>query len=85
LVIGIDPKIMSDSVDGGTEGHFGLSGMRERARVIGGKLTVCSALDSRTEAELSIPASRAYAHGSRRRLSQWAEKLSRKRRDATVE
>ena len=55
---GIDPKLMSD--DGHREGHFGLRGMRERAKLIGGKLTVWSELDSGTEVELSIPAARAY-------------------------
>jgi hypothetical protein len=32
--------------------------MRERARLIGGKLTVWSELDSGTEVELSLPATR---------------------------
>lgn len=46
------------------EGHFGLRGMRERAMLAGGKLTVWSALDSGTEVDLSIPASRAYSSPS---------------------
>ena len=50
---GIDPKLLSDD---GREGHFGLRGMRERAKLIGGKLTVWSELDAGTEVELSIPA-----------------------------
>jgi signal transduction histidine kinase/ligand-binding sensor domain-containing protein len=54
---GIDPKLLSD---GGREGHFGLRGMRERAKLIGGKLTVWSELNAGTELELSIPAARAY-------------------------
>jgi Signal transduction histidine kinase len=54
---GIDPKLLSDD---GREGHFGLRGMRERAKLIGGKLTVWSELDAGTELELSIPAARAY-------------------------
>jgi signal transduction histidine kinase len=54
---GIDPKLLSDD---GRQGHFGLRGMRERAKLIGGKLTVWSELDAGTEVELSIPASRAY-------------------------
>jgi signal transduction histidine kinase/ligand-binding sensor domain-containing protein len=54
---GIDPKLLSDD---GREGHFGLRGMRERAKLIGGKLTVWSELDAGTEVELSIPAARAY-------------------------
>jgi hypothetical protein len=35
--------------------------MRERAKLMGGKLAVWSALDSGTEVELSIPAARGYA------------------------
>ncbi|MGB9432015.1 MAG: two-component regulator propeller domain-containing protein [Candidatus Acidiferrum sp.] len=54
---GMDPKLLSDD---SREGHFGLRGMRERAKLIGGKLTVWSELDAGTEVELSIPAARAY-------------------------
>jgi len=35
--------------------------MRERAKLLGGKMTVWSELDSGTEVELSIPAANAYA------------------------
>jgi len=80
---GIDPNILSESGDGGTERHFGLSGMRERARLIGGKLTVWSALNSGTEVELSLSASRAYAQGSTTRFSWLAEKFSAKKREAS--
>jgi signal transduction histidine kinase len=45
---------------GGRSGHYGLSGMHERARSAGGKLNLSSAPDSGTEVELTIPASRAY-------------------------
>jgi signal transduction histidine kinase/ligand-binding sensor domain-containing protein len=74
---GIDPKLLSDD---GREGHFGLRGMRERAKLIGGKLTVWSELDSGTEVELSIPASRAYttADGQRSWLAEKFAKLSGK-------
>jgi signal transduction histidine kinase len=54
---GIDPKLLSDE---GRQGHFGLRGMRERAKLIGGKLTVWSELDAGTEVELSIPDAHAY-------------------------
>jgi|SRR5208282_831604 len=53
---GIDPKLLCDD---GREGHFGLRGMRERAKLIG-KLTVWSELDAGMEVELTIPATRAY-------------------------
>jgi signal transduction histidine kinase len=45
----------------GSEGHFGMAGMNERAKLLGGTLSVWSELDSGTEAELTIPASVAYA------------------------
>jgi hypothetical protein len=35
--------------------------MRERAKVVGGKLAIWSEVNSGTEIELNIPASRAYA------------------------
>ena len=54
---GIDPAILSRQ---STEGHYGLPGMRERATVIGGKLTVWSEVDAGTEVELWVPASAAY-------------------------
>jgi signal transduction histidine kinase/ligand-binding sensor domain-containing protein len=61
---GIDPKLLSGE---GPAGHYGLHGMRERAKVVGCKLAVWSKLDSGTEVELSIPASTAYANPVRHR------------------
>jgi signal transduction histidine kinase/ligand-binding sensor domain-containing protein len=72
---GIDPQLLSED---GRAGHYGLHGMRERAKVAGGKLTVWSQLDSGTEVELSIPASHAYEPDSARRRSWLTEKLSGK-------
>jgi signal transduction histidine kinase/ligand-binding sensor domain-containing protein len=54
---GIDPKVLAE---GGCEGHYGLVGMHERAKLTGGKLAVWSKLDSGTEVELTIPAGVAY-------------------------
>jgi signal transduction histidine kinase/ligand-binding sensor domain-containing protein len=54
---GMDPNVL----DEGRAGHYGLPGMRERAKLIGGKLAVSSELDSGTEVELTVPASAAYA------------------------
>ena len=72
---GIDPKVLNQ---GGREGHFGMHGMRERAKVIGGKLTVWSGLDSGTEVELSIPAAHAYTSSSSSTWRSWiAEKARR--------
>jgi signal transduction histidine kinase/ligand-binding sensor domain-containing protein len=55
---GIDAKLLSEDE---RPGHYGLRGMRERAKLLGGKLTVWSELDSGTEVELKIPATNAYA------------------------
>ncbi len=55
--VGIDAKLFDE---GGREGHYGLRGMRERADLIGGRLSVWSAVDAGTEVELTIAASRAY-------------------------
>jgi len=74
---GIDPKLLSGD---GLAGHYGLHGMRERAKLVGGKLAVWSKLDSGAEVELSIPASTAYAKPSRHR-SWLSEKLSGKGTD----
>jgi signal transduction histidine kinase len=57
---GIDPKIFHD----GRDGHYGITGMYERAKLAGGKLVVWSELGSGTEVELKIPAARAYAKES---------------------
>jgi signal transduction histidine kinase/ligand-binding sensor domain-containing protein len=69
---GIDPEILGEQP---RPGHFGLHGMRERAKIVGGQLDVWSELDSGTEVELSIPASRAYATPSTRRF-WWSAKGS---------
>ena len=71
--IGIDASVLQE----GSEGRFGLPGMRERARSIGGQLEVWSERGAGTEVELTIPASVAYGRpGSGRfrlfgRSSSW--------------
>jgi len=55
---GIDSQIVADK---GREGHWGLRGMLERAKLVGGNLEILSKLDSGTAIQLSIPASAAYA------------------------
>lgn len=54
---GIDPELLSR---GGTEGHFGMHGMRERAALVGGTMTVWSAVGAGTEVEVRVPAGIAY-------------------------
>jgi ligand-binding sensor domain-containing protein/signal transduction histidine kinase len=72
---GIDPKVLSGD---GRAGHFGLPGMRERAGLVGGKVTVWSERDSGTEVELTIPASKAYTTPSAARRFWLTDKLSGK-------
>jgi signal transduction histidine kinase len=72
---GIDAKHLNED---GQPGHYGLRGMRERAKLLGGKLAVWSERDSGTEVELSIPASRSYETFPARRRWWLAEKFSEK-------
>jgi signal transduction histidine kinase len=67
---GIEPALLTAE---GRAGHFGLHGMRERAKLMGGKLTVWTAAESGTEIEFILPAARAYAASPRR--SWLAEKF----------
>jgi signal transduction histidine kinase len=55
---GIDPKVFDH---GGRRGHWGLPGMRERAKEFGGDLKVWSESGAGTEVQLTIPASLVYA------------------------
>jgi signal transduction histidine kinase len=68
---GIDPTVLAA---GGREGHYGLAGMYERAKLAGGKLAVLSKLDSGTEIDLTIPASVAYAKSPAERRSLFSRK-----------
>jgi signal transduction histidine kinase/ligand-binding sensor domain-containing protein len=55
---GIDPVLLGQEH---IPGHWGLRGMRERAKLIGGTFEVWSQLGTGTEAELTIPAASAYS------------------------
>jgi signal transduction histidine kinase len=79
---GIDRQLISSD---GRQGHFGLRGMRERANLIGGMLTVWSELDSGTEVELSIPAVRAYLTSPARLRSWFFEKFAGRSSDKDPE
>lgn len=60
---GINPALLAGQ---GGEGHYGLPGMRERAKLIEAKLTIWSEVDSGTEIELRVPASIAYTKSKKR-------------------
>ena len=70
---GIAPDVVEDKEP---PGHWGLHGMRERAKIIGGNLEVWSSVQSGTEVELTIPARSAYASSPRRR-SWFSKKAAR--------
>ena len=70
---GIDPNVLQS----GRDGHWGLSGMRERADRIGAQLHVMSSSFAGTEIELSIPGSVAFQASSDRKL-RWFDKFSRR-------
>jgi signal transduction histidine kinase len=53
---GIEPALLEE----GRPGHYGLPGMRERARQIGAEFTIWSGAETGTEIEVSIPGSIAY-------------------------
>jgi signal transduction histidine kinase len=60
---GIDAAVLSAQ---SRQGHYGLPGMRERATLMGAKLTVWSEVDAGTEVEVRVPASIAYAISRKR-------------------
>jgi ligand-binding sensor domain-containing protein/signal transduction histidine kinase len=68
---GIDPEVLN----AGREGHFGLSGLRERASKIGARLKIRTATGAGTEIDLLVPAGAAFERPGPRRLLYWIGKL----------
>jgi signal transduction histidine kinase/ligand-binding sensor domain-containing protein len=68
---GIDPEVLK----AGREGHFGLSGLRERAAKIGARLKVRTAAGAGTEIDLIVPAVAAFEHPAPRGPMYWIAKL----------
>ena len=67
---GIDSNVL----ESGRDGHWGLTGMRERAESIGGRLKVWSRANGGTEVELFIPGQVAFVSLSRSRAKKWFHK-----------
>jgi signal transduction histidine kinase/ligand-binding sensor domain-containing protein len=67
--VGIDPQVMEN----GRKGHYGLTGMRERAQKIRASFTLSSRNNLGTEVEITLPASVAYAKRLERRHRELAE------------
>ncbi|MGO9542229.1 MAG: sensor histidine kinase [Terriglobales bacterium] len=68
---GIDPDVLHS----GRDGHWGLSGMRERAERIGARLKVLSGAASGTEVELRVPSSVAFESHRSNGASNWWRKF----------
>ena len=64
---GIDRQVL----DSGREGHWGLSGMRERAERIGARLKVWSRIASGTEVDLRVPGRVAFEASISGHESKW--------------
>ncbi|MGC1649021.1 MAG: histidine kinase [Candidatus Sulfotelmatobacter sp.] len=67
---GIPTQVLEE----GCPGHYGLSGMRERAKQVGGELDFWSRAGAGTEIELSIPGSIAYRTSVARPLFSFVRK-----------
>jgi signal transduction histidine kinase/ligand-binding sensor domain-containing protein len=69
--IGIDAAI----IECGRSGHYGFSGMRERAERIGAELNVSSALNAGTEIEILVPGRMAYELPDRPSFLGWMKRF----------
>lgn len=73
--VGIEPEVLER---GGRDGHYGLQGMRERAKRGGGLVTIRSG-PSGTTVALCVPAKAAYLDPPKRswlRLARWFRQWS---------
>jgi len=68
---GMDPQVLRS----GREGHWGLSGMHERAKKIGSRLNVRSADSAGTEIDLTVPASTAFEPAGSGGFMDWLARL----------
>lgn len=67
--------IDSQTLRAGREGHWGLSGMRERSEKIGARLKVLSAAGAGTEIDLTIPGGAAFQRSATRGTLDWLARI----------
>jgi signal transduction histidine kinase len=70
--VGIDPQVLRS----GRDGHWGLSGMRERAERIGARLKVRSRAAAGTEVELTVPGRVAFRNQAPSLPLRWFARLN---------
>ncbi len=75
--LGIDEAVLGA---GGRHGHWGLTGMRERASGIGGKLDIWSGKGKGTEVVLTLPAANVYTGAVPSMPRRWFERYVLRRR-----
>ena len=68
---GIEPEIVRSGLDG----HWGLTGMRERAEKVGAGLKIWSTKGRGTEIELNVPGRLAYEHWEISSVSRLVDRL----------
>lgn len=68
---GIDSEVLN----AGREGHFGLSGIRERAAKIGAQVKIRTAAGAGTEIDVTVPATAAFERSNPHGLMSWLGKL----------
>jgi signal transduction histidine kinase len=69
--VGIDPQVLR----AGRDGHWGLSGMRERAERLGARLKVRSRAAAGTEVELDVPGRVAFRDHASPSPRRWLARL----------
>lgn len=70
---GIDPQVLRF----GRDGHWGLSGMKERTQTIGGELRILSRTGGGTQITLFVPARAAYETGPTNFPTGWSPMIPR--------
>ena len=68
---GVDPRVARS----GSDGHWGIAGMRERAGTIGARLSISSRNGAGTHVELTVPGHSAFVPEPLRGSRSWIARL----------